>query len=174
MKCLYQARKVGGRAFVFWGHRCCLFLRFWYLIVELFQQCGMFFFFYWKLYLFLLLLETEFVSSFIGNCITFYLYRTLATFVVLWNIICTFSKYCRLSFSLVYSYLNRLEEGFCVFRNGFISISEWVFDNAWSGSTLFIMKTSHKSDDINILKKGDPQIGYSEIRCDNEMFMLRN
>jgi hypothetical protein len=110
------------------------------------------FFFYWKLNSLLLLLETEFVSSFIGNCITFYLYRTLATFVVLWNIICTFSKYCRLSFSLVYSYLNRLEEGFCVFRNGLISILDWVFDNVWSCSTLFIMKTSHKSDELK--KKG--------------------
>ena len=128
------------------------------------------FFFYWKLNSFLLLLETEFVSSFIGNCITFYLYRTLATFVVLWNIICTFSKYCRLSFSLVYSYLNRLEEGFCVFRNGLISILDWVFDNVWSCSTLFIMKTSHKSDELKKKKKGGgPQIGYlckkSPIYC---------
>ena len=128
------------------------------------------FFFYWKLNSLLLLLETEFVSSFIGNCITFYLYRTLATFVVLWNIICTFSKYCRLSFSLVYSYLNRLEEGFCVFRNGLISILDWVFDNVWSCSTLFIMKTSHKSDELKKKKGGGgPQIGYlckkSPIYC---------
>jgi hypothetical protein len=29
-----------------------------------------------------------------------------------------------------------------VFRNGLISISDWVFGNVWSYSTLFIMKTS--------------------------------
>ena len=42
----------------------------------------------------------------------------------------------------------------CVFRNGLISISDWVFGNVWSCSTLFIMKTSHKSDELNNLKKG--------------------
>ena len=49
---------------------------------------------------------------------------------------------------------NRLEEGFCVFRNGLISISDWVFGNAWSCSTLFIMKTSHKNDELKFLKGG--------------------
>ena len=41
----------------------------------------------------------------------------------------------------------------CVFRNGLISISDWVFGNVWSCSTLFIMKTSHKSDELNNFKK---------------------
>ena len=54
-------------------------------------------------------------------------------------------------------FMNRVEEGFCVFRNGLISISDWVFGNVWSCSTLFIMKTPHKSDE---LKRGSPQIGY--------------
>ena len=46
-------------------------------------------------------------------------------------------------------------EGFCIFRNGLISISDWVFGNVWSCSTLLIMKTSHKSDELNnFLKKG--------------------
>jgi hypothetical protein len=49
---------------------------------------------------------------------------------------------------------NRLEEDFCVFRNGLISISDWVFGNVWSCSTLFIMKTSHKSDELKKKKKG--------------------
>jgi hypothetical protein len=44
--------------------------------------------------------------------------------------------------------INRLEEGFCVFRNGLISISDWIFGNVWSCSTLFIMKTSHKSNEL--------------------------
>jgi hypothetical protein len=48
-------------------------------------------------------------------------------------------------------FIYRLEEGFCVFRNGLISISDWVFGNVWSCSTVFIMKTSHKRDE---LKKG--------------------
>ena len=47
-----------------------------------------------------------------------------------------------------------VRSGFCVFRNGLISISDWVFGNVWSCSTLFIMKTSHKSDELNNLKKG--------------------
>jgi hypothetical protein len=42
-----------------------------------------------------------------------------------------------------------------VFRNGLISISDWAFGNVWSCSTLFIMKTSHKSDELkNKLKRG--------------------
>ena len=44
-----------------------------------------------------------------------------------------------------------------------LSISDWVFDNVWSCSTLFIMKTSHKSDELKKIKKkggGGPQIGY--------------
>ena len=41
---------------------------------------------------------------------------------------------------------------YSVFRNGLISISDWVFGNVWSCSTLFIMKTSHKSNEIK--KKG--------------------
>ena len=36
----------------------------------------------------------------------------------------------------------------CVFRNGLISISDWVFGNVWSCSTLFIMKMYHKSDEL--------------------------
>jgi hypothetical protein len=48
--------------------------------------------------------------------------------------------------------LHRLEEGFCVFKNGLISISDWVFGNVWSCSTLFIMKTSHKNDEL--IKRG--------------------
>jgi hypothetical protein len=51
-----------------------------------------------------------------------------------------------------------LAEGFCVFRNGLISISDWVFGNVWSCSTLFIMKKSHKCDELK--KMGGPQIGY--------------
>ena len=47
---------------------------------------------------------------------------------------------------------------YCVFRNGLISISDWVFGNVWSCSTLFIMKTSHKSDGGG--GGGGPQIGY--------------
>ena len=43
-------------------------------------------------------------------------------------------------------YRSRIE--FCVFRNGLISISDWVFGNVWSCSTLFIIKTSHKSDEL--------------------------
>jgi hypothetical protein len=39
-------------------------------------------------------------------------------------------------------------EGFCVFRNGLISISDCDFGNVWSCSTLFIMKTSHKGDEL--------------------------
>ena len=49
---------------------------------------------------------------------------------------------------------NRVEEGFCVFRNGLISISDWVFGHVWSCLTLFIMKTSHKSDELKKIKKG--------------------
>ena len=45
-------------------------------------------------------------------------------------------------------------EGFCVFRNGLISISDWVFGNVWSCSTLFIMKTSHKSDELKKKRGG--------------------
>jgi hypothetical protein len=37
---------------------------------------------------------------------------------------------------------------FVFFRNRLISISDWVFGNVWSCSTLFIMKTSHKSDEL--------------------------
>ena len=48
--------------------------------------------------------------------------------------------------------LHRLEEGFCVFKNGLISISDWVFGNVWSCSTLFIMKASHKNDEL--IKRG--------------------
>jgi hypothetical protein len=35
-----------------------------------------------------------------------------------------------------------------------MSISDWVFGNVWSCSTLFIMKTSHKSDELKKFKKG--------------------
>ena len=41
-----------------------------------------------------------------------------------------------------------------------ISISDWVFGHVWSCSTLFIMKTSHKSDELKNKKRGGPQIGY--------------
>jgi hypothetical protein len=53
---------------------------------------------------------------------------------------------------------NRVEEGFCVFRNGLISISDWVVGHVWSCSTLFIMKTSHKRDELkkNLKKGGSP------------------
>ena len=54
---------------------------------------------------------------------------------------------------LFYFSVVNYKEGFCVFRNGLISISDWVFGNVWSCSTLFIMKTSHKSDELK--KKGE-------------------
>ena len=44
LKCLYQARKVNGHVFVCQGYRFCLFLRFLYLILELYRQCGLFVF----------------------------------------------------------------------------------------------------------------------------------
>jgi hypothetical protein len=60
--------------------------------------------------------------------------------------------FCRKHQGMVpWRFIYRLEEGFCVFRNGLISISDWVFGNVWSCSTVFIMKTSHKRDE---LKKG--------------------
>ena len=39
MLCLYQASKLSGSVFVYQMYRICLFLRFWYLILVLFQQC---------------------------------------------------------------------------------------------------------------------------------------
>ena len=63
-------------------------------------------------------------------------------------------------------YKNRVEEGFCVFRNGLVSISDWVFGIVWSWVVqhLFIMKTAHKSNELKKKKKGGegggPQIGY--------------
>ena len=33
--------------------------------------------------------------------------------------------------------------------------TDWVFGNVWSCSTLFIMKTSHKSDELKKIKKGE-------------------
>jgi hypothetical protein len=50
--------------------------------------------------------------------------------------------------SILYS-INRVEDrGFFVFRNGLISISDWVFGNVWSCLKLYIMKTSHRSDEL--------------------------
>ena len=59
-----------------------------------------------------------------------------------------FLKTQKPSSSLFFLKKNRLEEGFCVFRNGLISISDWVFGNVWSCLKLFIMKTSHRSDEL--------------------------
>ena len=76
-------------------------------------------------------------------------------------------SYSSLSFgSVIYITLPKRIEGFCVFRNGLISISDWVFGNVWSCSTLFIMKTTHKSDELKKRKKkgGGPQIGYLCIK----------
>jgi hypothetical protein len=41
-----------------------------------------------------------------------------------------------------------------IFRNGLISISDWVFGHVWSCLTLFIIKTSYKSDELKTIKKG--------------------
>ena len=41
-KCLYEARKVSSNAYMCKECPFCLFLRFWYLILELFWQCGIF------------------------------------------------------------------------------------------------------------------------------------
>ena len=38
----WSARKVNGHVFVCYGYLICVFLRFWYLILELFRQCGIF------------------------------------------------------------------------------------------------------------------------------------
>ena len=71
--------------------------------------------------------------------------------------------------------INRVEEGFCVFRNELtVSISDWVFGNVWSCSTLqFIMKTSHKSNELkNLKKRGGLQIGYLWVRADRHFWLI--
>ena len=42
LKCLYQARKVSAFVLVCFRYRFFLFLRFWYLIWEVYRQCGTF------------------------------------------------------------------------------------------------------------------------------------
>jgi hypothetical protein len=68
-----------------------------------------------------------------------------------------------------------LDEGSCVFRNGLISISDWVFGNVWSCSTLFKMKTSHKSDELKNKKEGStngvPMIPLSNTLITSIMFL---
>ena len=66
----------------------------------------------------------------------------------------------------------RVVEGFCVFRNGLISISDWVFGNVWSCSTLFIMKTSHKSDELKERKKGGSTNRVPTGRCCSSYLLL--
>ena len=66
---------------------------------------------------------------------------------------------------LLYSYKIRVEEGFSIFF--FL-----VFGNVWSCSTLFIMKTSHKSDELKNLKKkgGVHKSGTYELKIINLQF----
>jgi hypothetical protein len=45
LKCLYKARKVSRQLFVCKGYELYLFLRFFYCILKLFRQCGIFCFF---------------------------------------------------------------------------------------------------------------------------------
>ena len=59
---------------------------------------------------------------------------------------------------------NGIEEGFCVLRNGLISISDWLFGNVWSCSTLFIMKTSHKSDEYKRKRGGHKSGTYAILK----------
>jgi hypothetical protein len=49
---LYQDRKVNANSHVFvcYGYRLCLFLRFWYLILKLFRQCGILILFFILVY----------------------------------------------------------------------------------------------------------------------------
>jgi hypothetical protein len=47
-----------------------------------------------------------------------------------------------------------VEEGFCVFRNGLISISDLVFGNVWSCSTLYNENVPQKWWIKKIKKKG--------------------
>ena len=44
LRCMYQERKVRGHVFVCWGYQFCLFLRYCYLILELFRHCSIFVF----------------------------------------------------------------------------------------------------------------------------------
>jgi len=48
LKYLYQARRVSSHVFVCYEYRFCLFLRFWYCVLELFRQCGIFCFSFYR------------------------------------------------------------------------------------------------------------------------------